>query len=93
MAERGFDLAEEYEPYRYTNPVSGQHKIFFRRRHDITRSPRMAAYERCMHVELEGKHYRGGTAKEDEEAVHKAFREAVAKCKTYDKMYPSDRHD
>lgn len=93
MAKEGFELAEEMEPYQYTNPVTGQHKIFFRKRHDVTHSLRLAAFERCMHVELEGKHYRGDGPKLDEEHVHEAFREAVAKCKSYDKMYPSDRHD
>lgn len=86
-----FPLSSLYEVARYTNPVSHRTHLILRRRHDRVHSQRLLHYRSCMHQELEGRHYRGGTPAQDERAVRHAFREAAHTCATRDKVYPSDR--
>ena len=79
MAKDGMPIDEEF--YEYRNPVTGQRKVFLRKRHDIIRSPRLRAYDDCMKRAMEGRRFRTGDAAADERAVHEAFRAAVQQCK------------
>lgn len=90
MAKEGFPLMQDEEFYEYHNPVTGQEKIFLRKRHDVIRSPRLEAFDACMHDALAGRRYQDGNARADEIAVHEAFTAAVERCKHRDKAYPSD---
>lgn len=83
MAE--VDLANQFEFGHYTNPATGKTRLIIRKSHDITRSPRLANFRECMHNVLEGRHYQGHGAKEDELMVRQAFRQAVHQCAKEDR--------
>lgn len=68
------------EPYLRRDPVTGQEKLFFRKRHDTIHSPRLQAYDRCMADQLRGHRYRGHGAAADEAAVREALRQAAQYC-------------
>lgn len=72
------------EPYWRRDPVTGQEKLFFRKRHDTIRSPRLQAYDRCMADQLRGHRYRGHGAAMDETAVREALRQSARYCQTHD---------
>ncbi|MCY0865920.1 MAG: hypothetical protein OWQ57_13300 [Sulfobacillus sp.] len=74
----------DLEPYLRRDPVTGQEKLYFRKRHDIVRSPRLQAYDQCMSEQLRGKRYREHGAQADTEAVRQALRQAAQYCKAHD---------
>lgn len=82
MAKEGIPI--DLEPYMRRDPVTGQEKIFFRKRHDIVRSPKLLKYDACMSERLRGKRYRGHGAQADTEAVREALREAAHYCAQHD---------
>lgn len=88
MAKEGIPLPDE-EYYTYHNPVTGEEKLFLRKRHDVIRSPRLEAYDECIREAMEGRRFRTGDTEADEQAVHEAFQAAVVRCKARDKAYPS----
>lgn len=74
------------EPYMRRDPVTGQEKLFFRKRHDMIRSPRLQQYDRCMADRLRGHRYRGQGSAADEAAVRQAMREAAQYCSRHDTL-------
>lgn len=76
------------EPYLRRDPVTGQEKLFFRKRHDTIRSPRLQAFDRCMSGRLRGRRYDGHGAAADEAAVRQAMREAAQYCSHHDTLGP-----
>ena len=92
MADREpISLSSMFEPYCRHDPVTHKIHCYLRRRHDIIRSPRLEAFDRCMHSELEGHHYRGHGAREDSILVREAFSHAAHDCHRKTMGYPSDR--
>lgn len=92
MSREPLNLANEFEVSHYTSPITGKTHLIIRRRHDITRSPRLKFYRHCMHNEMEGRHFRGHGAREDSILVRQAFTRAAHHCAIEDKSYPSDAH-
>ena len=74
------------EPYVRRDPVTGQEKLFFRKRHNTIRSPRLQEYDRCMAGQLRGRRYRGHGSAADEAAARQALRQAVQYYHTHDTL-------
>jgi len=74
------------EPYMRRDPITGQEKLFFRKRRDTIRSPRLQAYDRCMADQLRGHRYHGQGSAADETAVREALRQAAQYCHTHDTL-------
>lgn len=68
------------EPCLRRDPITGQEKLFFRKRHNTIHSPRLQAYDRCMADQLRGHRYRGQGSVVDEAAVREALRQAAQYC-------------
>lgn len=71
------------EPYVRRDPVTGQEALYFRKRHNTIRSPRLQAYDQCMADQLRGHRYRGQGSADDEAAVRDALRQAAHYCHTH----------
>lgn len=80
MAKENEGYLINEEPYLRRDPITGQEKLFFRKRHDTIHSPRLQAYDRCMAGQLRGKRYRGQGSAADEAAVREALRQAAQYC-------------
>jgi hypothetical protein len=91
MAKEGYPLDEEYELGHYRNPVTGSTEVIVRKRHNLTRSPRLEFFRQCVAQRMEGRRFRTGNPAEDEREVREAFAEAAHQCAKADKAYPSDR--
>lgn len=95
MAKEGIgSFSSMEEVYCRHDPVSGRVKCFFRKRHDVIRSPRLLGFDACMHEHLEGHHYRGHGAREDSILVRQAFTRASHECSRLvrEEGLPSDAH-
>jgi hypothetical protein len=73
--------AADEEPYCRHDPVTREIKCFWRVRHDVAHSRKLALFRSCMRHELEGRHYRTGDAVRDTIEVREAFAAAAHGCR------------
>lgn len=78
MAKAGFTIPQEFWEHR--DPVSGETKTFMRNSHARQSSPRLIKFKKCVADRMRGQNFRSGDAKQDSQAVRKAFTEAARSC-------------
>jgi hypothetical protein len=64
----------------HTDPVTGEKEVILRRRHNITRSPRLMAFRSCVRQHMEGRRFRTGDPVLDTVEVREAFAKAAHEC-------------
>lgn len=80
MDEAGLLAAEGFQPYMRRDPVTGRRRVYWRRRHDVTRSPTLRAFHACVAERLRGRQYRTGDARRASLMVRQALSEASKAC-------------
>ena len=71
---------EGLKPYVRRDPATGRRRVYWRRRHDVTRSPTLRAFHACIAARLRGRQHRTGDPRRDSLMVRQALTEASQAC-------------